>query len=218
MNENNSGFFVSGTDTNIGKTVVSACLAYKLNGEYWKPIQCGYNCKGETDSDIVRRITNGNVKVHDENYLLKTPISPNLAAIKEGISINIKDIKLPKKNMQNNLIVEGAGGLLVPINKNYFVIDLIKKLSLPLVLVSSTKLGTINHTLLSISEIIKNDIDLKGIIFTGEILKDVINTIEGFVKKIYHLRKKKIVLGCLPKVEKVDFETVKKFENLIKIQ
>ena len=69
MNENNSGFFVSGTDTNIGKTVVSACLAYKLNGEYWKPIQCGHNNNGETDSDVVKRITDGNVKVHQESYL-----------------------------------------------------------------------------------------------------------------------------------------------------
>ena len=217
MNENNSGFFVSGTDTNIGKTVVSACLAYKLNGEYWKPIQCGYNNNGETDSDVVKRITNGNVKVHQESYLFKYPISPNLAAIKEKISININDIKLPNKNMKNNLIVEGAGGLLVPINNNYFVIDLIKKLSLPLILVSSTKLGTINHTLLSISEITKKDVDLRGIIFTGEILKDVINTIEEFVKKIYNTKKKKIVLGCLPKVEKVDFETIKRFESLIKL-
>lgn len=217
MNENNSGFFVSGTDTNIGKTVVSACLAYKLNGEYWKPIQCGYNNNGETDSDVVKRITDGNVKVHQESYLLKYPISPNLAANKEKISININDIKLPNKNMQNNLIVEGAGGLLVPINNNYFIIDLIKKLSLPLILVSSTKLGTINHTLLSISEITKKDVDLRGIIFTGEILKDVINTIEEFVKKIYNTKKKKIVLGCLPKVEKVDFETIKRFEGLIKL-
>ena len=217
MNENNSGFFVSGTDTNIGKTVVSACLAYKLNGEYWKPIQCGYNNNGETDSDVVKRITDGNVKVYQESYLLKNPISPNLAATKEKISINVNDIKLPNKNMQNNLIVEGAGGLLVPINNNYFIIDLIKKLSLPLILVSSTKLGTINHTLLSISEITKKDVDLRGIIFTGEILKDVINTTEEFVKKIYNTKKKKIVLGCLPKVEKVDFETIKRFESLIKL-
>jgi len=217
MNENNSGFFVSGTDTNIGKTVVSACLAYKLNGEYWKPIQCGYNNNGETDSDVVKRVTDGNVKVHQESYLFKYPISPNLAATKEKISININDIKLPNKNMKNNLIVEGAGGLLVPINNNYFIIDLIKKLSLPLILVSSTKLGTINHTLLSISEITKKDVDLRGIIFNGEILKDVINTIEEFVKKIYNTKKKKIVLGCLPKVEKVDFETIKRFESLIKI-
>ena len=217
MKEINSGFFVSGTDTNIGKTVVSACLAYKLNGEYWKPIQCGYNNKGETDSDVVKRITDGNIKVHQENYLLKNPISPNLAAIKEGISINVKDIKLPKNNLQNNIIVEGAGGLLVPIDNKYFVIDLIKKLSLPLILVSSTKLGTINHTLLSISEIIKKDVDFRGIIFTGEILKDVINTIEEFAKKIYVLKSKKIVLGCLPKVEKIDFETIKKFESLIEI-
>ena len=93
--------------------------------------------------------------------------------------------------MQNNLIVEGAGGLLVPINNNYFIIDLIKKLSLPLILVSSTKLGTINHTLLSISEITKKDVDLRGIIFTGEILSDVINTIEEFVKNIYNTKKKK---------------------------
>ena len=92
--------------------------------------------------------------------------------------------------MQNNLIVEGAGGLLVPINNNYFIIDLIKKLSLPLILVSSTKLGTINHTLLSISEITKKDVDLRGIIFTGEILSDVINTIEEFVKNIYNTKRK----------------------------
>lgn len=216
MIKNKEGFFISGTDTNIGKTIVSATLAYKLKGNYWKPIQCGRNEQGETDSDVVKRVTNGNVEIISERYLFNHPISPNLAAKKKGVSVEIKKLCLPKK-INNPLIVEGAGGLLVPINEKKLVIDLVKKFSLPLILVSSTKLGTINHTLLSIESILYRKINLKGIVFVGEIKTEVINTIKIFAKKLLNLKNKKIILGCLPKVKKVNFEIIKKFENIINI-
>ncbi len=216
MIKNRKGFFISGTDTGIGKTLVSAALAYKLKGNYWKPIQCGINNQGETDSDVVKRITDGNVEIINERYLFNDPISPNLAAKKKGVSVELKNLDLPKK-IKKPLIIEGAGGLLVPLNENKLVIDLVKKFSLPLILVSSTKLGTINHTLLSVESILNRKINLKGIVFVGEIKTEVTDTIKIFAKKLHNFKNKKIILGCLPKVKRVNFEIIKKFEKIINI-
>ena len=216
MIKQREGFFISGTDTGIGKTIVSATLAYKLKGHYWKPIQCGFNKQGETDSDVVKRVTKGNVEIINERYLLNHAISPNLAAKKKGVSVELKKLNLPKK-IKNPLIIEGAGGLLVPLNEKKLVIDLVKKFSLPLILVSSTKLGTINHTLLSVESILNRKINLRGIVFVGDVKTEVTNTIKVFAKRLHNIKNKKIILGCLPKVKKVNFETIKKFEKIINI-
>ena len=215
MIKNDNSFFVSGTDTGIGKTVVSAVLASKLKGIYWKPIQCGLDKKGRRDIDVIKEITKKKVRTFKELYFFNEPISPNLAAKNVNTKIDIKKICSPNLVLDCPIIIEGAGGLLVPINKNYFIIDLVKKISLPLILVTSTKLGTINHTLLSLEALKKRKIKLKGIVFVGQQKDDVINTIIESSKKIYGFLNKNINLGCLPIEKTVDFNTVKKFKDLM---
>src|SRR6476661_6487153 len=140
--------FVSGTGTGIGKTFVSAILAEALHADYWKPVQAGYATI--TDSDWVKNaLTNKKSVVHPEAYKLKLAASPHIGAREENITISLQKIadKLPAGD--NDLIIEGAGGLMVPLNDHEFVTDLIKLLNVPVVLVSRNTLGSINFSLLS---------------------------------------------------------------------
>ena len=147
-------YFISGTDTNVGKTIVSTVLATKLEAYYFKPIQCGLNEMNLRDSEIVKSLSD-KVKILNELYFLKKPLSPFVAAKYEKKKIDVgKILKFVKKFKTKKLVIEGAGGLNVPINSNYLMSDLCKKLDTPLILVSRTKLGTINHTLMSL-EVIK---------------------------------------------------------------
>jgi dethiobiotin synthetase len=175
-------FFVTGTDTNVGKTVVSAILCNSLKASYFKPIQSGI-CEG-LDSDIIKKFTSS--KIIPEIYKLTQPLSPHLAAKYDNINIDIDEIQLPK---DDNLIIEGAGGLMVPINQKYMMIDLIKKLNIPVILVARTALGTINHTLMSV-EMLKNyNIKIHGIVLNGKKMVDIKESIEFYsgVKIIYEL-------------------------------
>ena len=158
-------YFVTGIGTGIGKTVVSAILTEALKADYWKPIQAGsLDC---TDTDVVKSlISNGISKFHSEIYKFKTPASPHYAAEVENIKINPIDFKIPET--ENNLIIEGAGGLMVPLNQEFLIIDLIKLLNAEVILVSQNYLGSINHTLLSIDSLKSRNIPIKGIIFNGE--------------------------------------------------
>lgn len=156
-----SQIFISGTDTNVGKTLISAWIALHTGFSYFKPIQTGLN-EG-VDSCEVQRLSD--VKIYPEVYVYKEPLSPHLAAKIENDTINIEKIILPQKN---NLIVEGAGGVFVPVNNTYLMIDLIKKLGAPVILVSRTTLGTINHTLLSLEALRSRDIPVLGVIMNGE--------------------------------------------------
>jgi dethiobiotin synthetase len=157
--------FVTGTDTNVGKTLVSALLTLGTKGKYWKPIQTG--------SDIDRVWIKDTTKLSDdhfypETYKLTEPLSPHAAAEIDGISIVTSNINLPAHNNGDILIVEGAGGLLVPLNKHDFMVDLIKKLELPVLLVARSGLGTINHTLLSLQLIRQYRIPFLGVVLNGE--------------------------------------------------
>lgn len=152
--------FITGTDTNIGKTLISSWLCLKSGYEYFKPIQAG-DVDG-TDSDFVRRIAK--VKTYQESYRYKMPVSPHLAAKIEDREIMVDKIKLPAAN---NLIIEGAGGALVPINREFLVADLIKELGLPVIIVSYARLGTINHTLLTIEALRSRGIEILGFIMNG---------------------------------------------------
>jgi dethiobiotin synthetase len=155
-------YFVTGIDTDSGKTMVSAILCEALHADYWKPVQAGL----PKDSDTVRSlITNSLSIIHPEAYLLKTPASPHAAAKIDGITIALDKFKLPPTS--NSLIVEGAGGCLVPLNDQHFVIDLIKKFQLSAVLVSDLYLGSINHTLLTIEALQSRNISIAGIVFNG---------------------------------------------------
>lgn len=165
--------FISGTGTNIGKTIISSWLAVQTGFAYFKPIQTG-SLEG-TDSMEVHKLTN--VKVYPETFCYKEPVSPHLAAIIENDEIDIKKITLPK---EKNLIVEGAGGLLVPINKEYFMINLIKQFQTPVILVASAGLGTINHTLLSLESLNSQNIKVLGVILNGPINNDNKEAIEFY--------------------------------------
>lgn len=158
-------FFISGTDTDVGKTMVSAILALGLRATYWKPVQCGNEpC---SDSQWLNSVGVKEAKIIPERYKLKNPLSPHRAAELEGVSISLDDFELPKVNTEY-LIVEGAGGLMVPLNSKDLVIDLVAKLQLPLLLVARSGLGTINHTVLSIMALQQKNIPLIGVVMNGE--------------------------------------------------
>ena len=142
-----SGFFVAGTDTDVGKTLVSAWLLSHLDGVYWKPIQAG--TEPTTDSATVQRLAELPVgHVLPEAYLLPEPIAPHEAARRAGIALDMAKITLPPHD--GLVVVEGAGGLMVPIADGAYMIDLADALDLPIILVTRSTLGTINHTLLTI--------------------------------------------------------------------
>lgn len=157
-------FFISGIGTEIGKTVMSALVCENLKADYWKPIQAGDLVY--TDSHKIQEYCSYDVQIHPERYALQTPMSPHAAAAKEGIEIKLQDFSLPETD--NHLIVEGAGGLMVPINdEGDLIVDLIKHLDIPLILVSQNYLGSINHTLMSIATARHYNIAIEGIIFNG---------------------------------------------------
>ena len=161
----NKSFFVTGIDTDIGKTIVSAILVEALNADYWKPIQSGD--LHYTDTDKVKELVNEKIILHPETYRLNNPLSPHASAKLDNISISLDSFQLPETN--NNLIVEGAGGLLVPINEDgHYLSDIIVKLGIETLLVSKNYLGSINHTLLSITYLKSKGISIKGIIIVGE--------------------------------------------------
>lgn len=193
--------FVTGIGTGVGKTILSAALVEALKADYWKPIQAG-NLKN-TDTSIVKKLVINKIsQFHQEAYRLKWSLSPHAAAFKEGIEIKLSDIKLPKTD--NTLIIEGAGGLMVPLNKKHLVIDLIKKFDAEVVLVSKNYLGSINHTLLSIEALKKNKIKILGIIFNG----DSIQSTEDYILKYSGLA----CLGKVPELKKINKSEIKKLK------
>lgn len=160
-----SAFFVTGTDTGIGKTVVSSMLTKALNASYWKPIQAGL--EEETDSEFVRRVTGfSDTQIIPERYRLNTPMSPHAAAEIDDVEICMDDFEIPDYST-DHLVVEGAGGLLVPMNSRDMIIDLISYLDLPVVLVARSTLGTLNHTLLSIEALRRREISIMGVVLNG---------------------------------------------------
>lgn len=162
-----SRFFVTGTDTGIGKTVTSALLCAALDAIYWKPIQTG--SREGTDRATVLRIAGlSRERTIPEAYCFAPPVSPHLAARLDGKRIDLRRITMPKLPTRENLIVEGAGGVMVPINKKELMRDLMRQLRLPVLLVARSSLGTINHTLLSVMALRLARIPLRGIVMVGE--------------------------------------------------
>ena len=156
-------FIISGTDTGIGKTIVAAMLTIALGAHYWKPIQSGI--EDGTDTQRVQALTGlSNNRFLRESYILSRPLSPHRAAELDGTEIG--KIFLPK--MGGTLIIEGVGGLMVPVTRRKLQIDVFKEWAMPVILCASTKLGTINHTLLSIEALHKRKIVLHGLIFIGQ--------------------------------------------------
>jgi dethiobiotin synthase len=164
MQNQSLGYFITGTDTDVGKTVASAWAMLHLDADYWKPTQSGV--EPTTDTKVVQALTQFDAsRFHPETYSLTQPLSPHEAARRDGIEISMSDFNLPQINRP--LIVEGAGGLMVPLNKDKFVIDLIAHLGLPTILVCRSGLGTINHTLLSLEALRARYITVAGIIMNG---------------------------------------------------
>ncbi len=158
--------FITGTDTDVGKTVVSAILMAGLKAAYWKPIQSGV--AGITDTDWIRRVTGlADEYFIPESYLLSQPLSPHAAARHDGVRIKLQAFKLPDDEIYPQVIVEGAGGVMVPLNENQLMVDLMKYLNLPILLVARSTLGTINHTLLSLELLKKKGLQVLGVVMNG---------------------------------------------------
>lgn len=158
-----NNYFITGISTEVGKTVASAIITEALEADYWKPVQAGE--LEFTDSDKVRSwISNNKSVIHPVTYALKTPMSPHAAAAIDGVGITLD--KLNRPDTDNDLVIEGAGGLMVPLNDNDCIIDLIKPDD-RVILVSRHYLGSINHTILSVRELKSRGLNIRGILFIG---------------------------------------------------
>jgi dethiobiotin synthetase len=157
-------YFISGIGTNIGKTFVATVLTEALQADYWKPIQSG-TIEGFDSKTVRDLVSNTKSCVHNEIYCLKEPLSPHAAADLEGITIELSKIEIPKTD--NTLLIEGAGGLLVPLNSSDYVIDLATHCDAEIILVIGDYLGCINHTLLSFAYLKQTKSKVKGIILNG---------------------------------------------------
>ena len=158
-------FIICGTDTDIGKTLISSFFVRGLNSFYWKPIQSGI--ESQTDSQTVETLSQvSRKKIIKEAYVFTKPLSPHWAAEIDQKTINFDLLRLPQ--IKGSLIVETAGGLMVPITRNFLQIDQIKQWNLPVILVCKSSLGTLNHTLLSIEALKRRNIEIFGLVVNGE--------------------------------------------------
>lgn len=191
-------FVVTGTDTGVGKTVFSAALVQALDAHYWKPVQSGL--EEETDSELVARLAGAEpVRILPEAWKLKTPVSPHLAAQIDGVEID--PLALVPPQLERPLVIEGAGGLLVPLTRRITYADVFARWQLPTILCARTALGTINHTLLSLEAMRVRKIPILGVVFIGDEVRDSQAIISGLGK----VR----VLGRLPKLNRLDTETLR---------
>jgi dethiobiotin synthetase len=193
---------VAGTDTGVGKTIVSAMLTLALDGIYWKPIQAG--TKDGTDRERLAALT-GLSEAHfrPEGYLLCEAASPHRAAELDGVKIDPERLALPRDVPTNHwLIVEGAGGVLVPVNRSMLQIEVFARWGAPVVLVARTALGTINHTLLSLEALRSRTIPILGVVFVGDAMADTERTIVEFGQSKR--------LGRLPFLETLDAGSLRK--------
>lgn len=197
-------YFITGIGTDVGKTLISAIVVEALQADYWKPVQAGD--LDHSDSHKVKNlISNSTSRFFDSTYALQTPMSPHAAAEIDDVKIDITQLKRPQTN--NNLVIEGAGGLLVPLNEKDCIIDLIQPQD-KIILVSRHYLGSINHTLLSVEALQQRGFTQIGILFSG----DENPTTEAII-----LQKTKLkMLGRIPELHKIDKETIS--EEAKKIQ
>lgn len=198
--------FVTGTDTDVGKTVVAAALTLGLDACYWKPIQSGLT--PSTDTADVRRWTGlPDGRFVPEAYRLREPMSPHAAAEIDGVTIDVEHIVATELPADRRLVIEGAGGLMVPLNDTDLMIDLAARLGVPVVLVARTALGTLNHTLLSISELRRRSIPLLGVVLNGEEHESNRRAIERYGEVA--------VLGRVPRLDVLDAHSLRlAFEGL----
>ena len=197
--------FITGIGTDVGKTIVSSIVVEALMADYWKLVQAGD--LDNTDTMKVRSlVSNTKSKFHPETYRLTKQMSPHAAAEADGIKINIDTLILPISS--NSLIIEGAGGSMVPLNDEFLIIDLIQKLKAEVILVSRNYLGSINHTLLTVEALKSRNIPIAGIIFNGRSTK----TSEEYILNYTGLKR----LLSIEEETKIDKETILKYKSMLK--
>ena len=194
-------YFITGIDTEVGKTMISAIVTEALEADYWKPIQAGDLDNSDTHK-VERLISNKKTKFHKNAFALKTPMSPHAAAEIDGVQVSSKTIIRPETD--NDLVVEGAGGLLVPISDSETIADLINPDD-KVILVSRHYLGSINHTLLSIEALRSRGLDCFGIIYSGNETK----TTEDIIEKMSGVP----VIGRVEEEEEFTAEVIKKYAD-----
>jgi len=188
-------FFITGTDTGVGKTVVSALLCAALDAFYWKPIQTG--TREGTDRKTVMDLAQlPPSRTLSEAYRFAPPVSPHLAAQRARVRIELRKILIPHIPASESLIVEGAGGVLVPISRTQLMADLMRHLKLPALLVSRSGLGTINHTLLSLAALRTARVNVRGVVMVGKPNRENRKAIERYGEIE--------VVGTVPPLKKID--------------
>ena len=191
--KNNLKFIICGTDTDVGKTLISAFFVRGLQSFYWKPLQSGIET--ETDSQSILRLSGiTKDKVLKEAYIFNKPVSPHWAAEIDGKKIDKNSLDIP--SIDDSLVIETAGGIMVPITRNFLQIDQIKKWDLPVIIVCRSSLGTLNHTLLTIEALKKRNIKILGLIINGEKHLDNPKTLKEFSKLP--------IIAEFPRLNKVD--------------
>jgi dethiobiotin synthetase len=195
-----ASMIITATDTDVGKTVVAAMLLLAVDGIYWKPIQSGRD--GGTDTETVRRLTGfDDSHFRAERYVLSQPLSPHQAADIDGISIDTAELAPPADLPGGRpLLIEGAGGVLVPITRRLLQVELFRRWRAPAVICARTRLGTINHTLLTVAALRHHHVPIFGIIFVGDAMPDTERTIAEFAGAR--------VLGRLPPLSRLDRDTL----------
>lgn len=202
-----SSLFVTGIGTDVGKTVVSAILCEYFGFDYWKPIQTGKNL-GTDNESLKSLVSTTGFTTYPESYLLEQPLSPHAAAKFENENIKLNQIQFPASS--SKLIIEGAGGLLVPINyDNETICDLIIQLKCPVILVVKEYLGNINHTLLSLEHLKQREIPVFGIVYVGDELPETSEIIEKMtgIKTLFRV----------PLFSLLNKDTIRKFAQEIQI-
>ena len=198
-------YFITGIGTDVGKSVGAAIITEALEADYWKPIQAG-DLENSDTLKVKALVGNTKTVFHIETYRLNQPMSPHAAAERDGVEINLQNIKLT--STQNHLVVEGAGGLLVPLNRKETILDLIAQLNCEVILVSRHYLGSINHTLMSV-ELLKNrNISIKGILFNGAENKDT----ESIIQEMTGLT----ILGRIEELEELNKGVIKSIAQELK--
>ena len=196
--------FITGIGTDVGKTIVSAIVVEALKADYWKPVQAGE--LEFSDSDKIRSlISNDRSRILESSYALKTPMSPHAAAAIDGITIELDKIIIP--DTLNNIVIEGAGGLLVPLNEKDTILDIIEN-DYKIIVVSRHYLGSINHTLLTIETLRNQGFEISGIIFSG--IEN--ETTENIIEKLSEV----LILGRIDEEEIFNKEVVKRYANSFK--
>ncbi len=196
-------YFITGISTEVGKTIASAIVTEALEADYWKPVQAG-ELENADLHKVEKLVTNSTSKFHPNSYALHTPMSPHAAAEIDGITIDLKKIKPPAT--KNHLVIEGAGGLLVPLNDEHTITDLIKP-TYKVIVVSRHYLGSINHTLLTVNFLKEKGFDV-SLIFSGEAHPST----ESIIKKMTNVP----IIGRIDEEPYFDQNVVKEYAELFK--